>query len=88
MYASIKPVSTGVGLTVGIDCARDVPTSADEVSSTGLSEGGGYDDGEGGVLAPLVLDLRLGLGVDAGTLGKVASAISRTMKSASSRSAI
>ena len=61
------------GLTVRLDGARDGPASADELSRTGHKEGGGHDDGEGGVLAPLDLDPRLGLGVDAGTIGKVAN---------------
>lgn len=81
-------MSARVGLTVGLDCAREVPIGANEVSSTGLQEGGGHDDGEGGALAPPDLDLRLGLGVDAGTLGKVVSATLRTMRSTGSCLAI
>lgn len=48
----------GAGLEIGHTDARDGPASANELSNTGLEDGGRDNDGEVNVLAPMDLDRR------------------------------
>ena len=67
----LVPVLASRGLAVRHTSSRDMPAGGDETLDALLQDGGGHDDSEEDVLAPLELDLPRELGLDTIRLGEV-----------------